>query len=55
MTVARRGLKVKVMGHVIAVGPTSIRGIFFLVITGTGLVASFGMKDAISFSLRVIW
>ena len=32
MTIARRGLKVKVMSQANAVGPTSVEGSFFLVV-----------------------
>ena len=32
MTIARRGLKVKVMGQATVVGPTSVKDSFFLLI-----------------------
>ena len=38
MTVARRGLKVKIMGQANVVGPTSINGSFFLVVGECGLM-----------------
>jgi len=40
VTIARRRLKVKVMGQANAVGPTSINGSFFLVYSATNIMTA---------------